>query len=242
MNDTSAMKERPPTTEVYDRREAPRTLRTRTPAASKEPRVVLNSISWNDYVRIGDVLRDRPNLRLTFDQETLEIRTTSRPHEVLKKQLAQVFETLAEELGMDLEPSGSMTFQQEGKRAFEPDECYWVKNAARIRGVEEFDPARDPPPDVVIEIEFSRSALPRMSLFAELKVPEVWRYSRGRLTIHRLKRDGNYRTSTRSGVFPQIDAREIPWLVEQCREMTFRDRRRLVRKWAQSHLEQADDE
>src|SRR5690242_257791 len=105
------MRERPPTIEVYDRREAPRPARTRIPANWKEPRVVLNCISWDDYERISNALCERPSLRLTYDQETLEIMTTSRPHEILKKLLAQVFETLAEEFEMDIEAIGSMTFQ-----------------------------------------------------------------------------------------------------------------------------------
>jgi Uma2 family endonuclease len=236
------MKERPPTLEVYDRRETPRTVSTRTPVRSKEPRVVLNCISWKDYERIGDVLRDRPNLRLTYDQETLEIMTTSPPHEILKRQVARIVEIIAEELETDLVPIGSMTFQQQGKRGFEPDECYWITNAARAREMEKFDPEAHPPPDLLIEIEFSRSALPRMSLFAALKVPEVWRYSHGRLTIHRLKRNGTYRTSTKSAAFPQIDPRRIPWLVEQCKELTFQQGTRLVRKWVQTQSGRADDD
>ena len=39
--------------------------------------------------------------------------------------------------------------------ALEPDECYWVANEARVRGRDEIDLDRDPPPDLVIEVEIT---------------------------------------------------------------------------------------
>jgi hypothetical protein len=32
-------------------------------------RLVLGGLAWNDYVRIGDILRDRPALRLMANRE-----------------------------------------------------------------------------------------------------------------------------------------------------------------------------
>jgi len=168
-------------------------------------RVLLNDVTWRDYVAFGDLLRDRPALRLTYDRGRLEIMTTSSTHERLKKWLGRFIETIAEECGVAILPGGSMTFQREDlERGFEPDECFWIANEARMRGRADYDPTRDPPPDLILEIEVTRSALNRMALFARLGVPEVWRFDGGALHVHRLQSAGGYAEAKNSPTFPAI--------------------------------------
>jgi hypothetical protein len=61
----------------------------------------------------------------------------------------------------------------------------------------------DPPPDLVIEIEISRSVLDRMEIYVALGVPEVWRCDGRTLTVEILADDG-YVESDRSPTFPNI--------------------------------------
>src|SRR5205085_2256163 len=117
-----------------------------------EQRLLLHGIKWQSYELIGAGLRDRPNLRLTYDRESLEIMTLSPEHEKLKHRMGRLLEILAEEMGLPLEPGGSMTFnQEEAGRGLEPDECFWIQNETRVRGKVRWDPAVDPPPDLVVE-------------------------------------------------------------------------------------------
>ena len=46
-----------------------------------------------------------------------------------------------------------------------------------------------PPPDLVIEIEMSRSAINKLALLASIGIPEVWRYDGNRLWLGRLTGD-----------------------------------------------------
>lgn len=78
-----------------------------------------------------------------------------------------------------------------------------------MRGRSRIVLGKDPPPDLALEIEISRSALDRMEIYARLGVPEVWRYSGRRLRVLLLKRDGSYRESRRGLSFPFLDAREL---------------------------------
>ena len=41
----------------------------------------------------------------------------------------------------------------------------------------------DPPPDLVIEVDITRSSLDKLSIYAALRVPEVWRYTDGEVEI-----------------------------------------------------------
>ena len=173
-------------------------------------RVLLSDVTWPEYLAIGEALRDRPGLRLTYDQGRLEIMTTSSTHERLKKRLGRFLETIAEECGVSILPAGNMTFQREDlKRGFEPDECFWIAHEPQMRARPDFDPTRDPPPDLTLEIEVTRSAQNRMALFARLGVPEVWRFDGTTLQVHVLRPDGTYSEEDRSPTFPSVTIADI---------------------------------
>ena len=82
----------------------------RAPWPTGEQRFLLHNISWQQYVAIGEALRDRPGLRITYDRGNLELMTTSPLHEKFKKRLARLIEVLAEEFGLAIETAGNMTF------------------------------------------------------------------------------------------------------------------------------------
>jgi hypothetical protein len=50
----------------------------------------------------------------------------------------------------------------------------------------------DPPPDLVVETEVSRSAVQRMRIYAALGVPEIWRWRKTGLIAYSLGADGKY--------------------------------------------------
>jgi Uma2 family endonuclease len=177
-------------------------------------RVILYDVPWDSYVAVGAALPDRPRLRMTFDRGTLEIMTTSPEHEKYKRRLGRLLEALVEEFGLGVEPLGNMTFRRkELERGLEPDECFWIANEPLMRAKLDWDPTRDPPPDLVLEIEISRSAMNRMSIYAALGVPEVWRCDGSTIRAHLLQPDGGWLPSDFSPTFPKIPlAGIVPFL------------------------------
>lgn len=87
-----------------------------------------------------------------------------------------------------------MTFRRQDKdRGLEPDECYWLQNWQAMCGVRDFDPLIHPAPDLVLEVDVSRSSIDRIRIFAALGVKEVWRYRRsGQLEVRVLGSQGEY--------------------------------------------------
>ena len=169
--------------------------------------IVLN-LSWQGYERIGRALQDRP-IRITYDRGRVEIMTTSNKQERFKHLIRRLLEALAEELNIEIYGAGSMTFKRKVlKKGLEPDECYWIQNEPIVRGRTDYDIESDPPPDLVLEVEISRSALNRMGIYAALKVPEVWRCNRKVLKVSRLV-DGEYQIVPRSLAFPFLDPAAI---------------------------------
>src|SRR6185503_3511637 len=97
-----------------------------SPPHAGEQRVLINRVSWKDYVIARDVF-DQPGLRMTYCEGSLEIMSPSFGHEVDKKSIARLVETYAFLRRLRLNGYGSTTFRSEAKeRGAEPDECYCI--------------------------------------------------------------------------------------------------------------------
>jgi Uma2 family endonuclease len=135
-----------------------------------------SGIDWPTYVAYYDSLGER-HIRVTYADGEMEVMTVSGKHERGKTLLARLIEALFDELELDAEGAGSMTFRREDlQRAIEPDECYWIQHEPLIRDREDCNPECDPPPDLGLEVDITRSSMDRMEIYAKLKVPEVWRW------------------------------------------------------------------
>ncbi len=98
-------------------------------------------------------------------------------------------------------------------QGIEPDQCLYIKNEARIRGKKRLDLTVDPPPDLALEIDITSRT--HLNIYEGLKVPELWRFEKGKLQINIL-RDGHYIESSESFNFPTIPLMEvIPQYLEQ---------------------------
>src|SRR5215210_793634 len=180
-----------------------------TVQAPAEQRLVLWDVGWKGYLALLDVVGDR-RIRITYDRGNVELMTTSPLHEFSKTILARLIEILSYELDLDIRSGGSFTFKREDlDRGLEPDECYWFRNEPLIRTKMELDFALDPPPDLVIEVEISRSLLNRMGILAAWGVPEIWRFDESAILVHHLQADGHYALRTESLSFPWLPMTEM---------------------------------
>ena len=128
---------------------------------------------------------------------------------------------MLDECAGDWEPYGSTTFTSpEMAAGIEPDHCFYIQNAARMVGKQRVDLATDPPPDLAIEIDVTSGQKPgfltnysgnkidfisetRFLAFAALGVPELWRYSDGKLEIF-VFHSGVYLPVETSPTFPNL--------------------------------------
>jgi Uma2 family endonuclease len=169
-----------------------------------EQRLFLSGVDWSTYDGLLHQLDGR-HLRLTYLEGDLEIMTVSPEHERAKKLIARFLEALTEELDIPILSLGNTTYRREdAARGLEPDECWYLQHEALMRDKTEIDLATDPPPDLVIELEISRSVLDRLEIYAALGVPEVWRFDGQALHICVLDADGTYTETDRSPTFPKL--------------------------------------
>jgi len=175
---------------------------------------VLNA-SWEAYVAIGELFRDQP-IRMNYDRGRLEIMTVSHEHEWIKKLLSRMLEVLTLELRIRIHSGGSTTFRREElDRGIEPDDCYWIEHEEQMRCKATFDPDIDPPPDLALEVEVSRSVLNRLGIFAALGIPEIWRYDGQSIQVLLLSSDGTYQPSSVSKALPMVPVGELARFLEK---------------------------
>jgi Uma2 family endonuclease len=180
-----------------------------TIASPAEQRLRLSDIPWETFVTYSDGLGPR-HVRVTYDRGEMEVTTLSSRHENRKKWLSRLVEALTEEMEIDIASFGSMTCRREDLlRGLEPDDCYWIKHEPQVRGREELNLETDPPPDLALEIEISRSTLNRLAIYAALRVPEVWRFDGETLRVVILTSRETYRPSNRSKAFPFLPLNEF---------------------------------
>jgi Uma2 family endonuclease len=195
-------------------------------------RVILRHVSWETYECLLAEHEQCSSPRFTYDRGVLEIMSPSIKHERLNRSIATICEVIAEEWHIELDNTGSTTFKREDlARGFEPDSCFYVQNVERVRERDQIDLTVDPPPDLVIEIDISSSSLDRFPIFANIGVPEVWRYDGTRLTIFTL-RDGAYQEGAVSAVFPGVTSPIISQFMAESRTMPHTAWLRRVRAWA----------
>jgi Uma2 family endonuclease len=196
-----------------------------------EQRFVLWDADWETYESMLEAVGDRP-VRLTYDRGKLELMTLSLGHERCAEILGQMIVVLTDELDMPRLSGGSTTFKSKDlDRGLEPDKCFYLVNEHLVRAKDEIDLDVDPPPDVAIEIDISRSSLNRMGIYAAIRVAEVWRYDGETLTIFRLDDQGKYQQVECSGFFPFLTAKDLADFLKRRHELGESGLLRAFREW-----------
>jgi Uma2 family endonuclease len=181
-----------------------------TVAAPAEQRLLLYGVDWQTYTRLLRAFGVRPAVRLTYDRGALEIMTLSHEHESLVHFLGRLVVALTEELRLPIKGGRSTTFRRRRRqRGLEADESYWIASEPAVRGKDQIDLRTDPPPDLALEVDVSRSSLNRLAIYASLGVPEIWRLEGRAVVCYLLGPGGRYVTSAVSRAFPRLSVADL---------------------------------
>ncbi len=197
-----------------------------------EQRIVLWNVSWETYERILADHEQSSAPRFTYDKGVLEIVSPLPEHERSKWAVSRLAEMAAEAMRIEFDELGSTTFRREDfQRGFEPDSCFYLQNEASVRNKDRIDLLIDPPPDLVIEIDLTHDSLIKLPIYAQFRVPEVWRYHGVVLEI--LVLDGDrYVQRNESTVLPGVTAEALTRLVAEAKGSSRNAWLRRVRAWA----------
>jgi Uma2 family endonuclease len=193
-------------------------------------------MSWDDYETVLRIVGNRP-IRVTYDGDALEIISPSRAHAKERWLLGRFVDILTEELEIPCLCLGSTTWREKRvNRGLEPDDCFYLGADAEELCDRGINLKVDPPPDLAIEIEISRSALDRVEIYAALGIPELWRFNGQVLRVARLQKNGAYRKAAKSRTFPFLPLDEVGRLVTMGTTMVHSRWARLVREWVRKDL------
>jgi Uma2 family endonuclease len=178
----------------------------------------LSGVDWRTYSRLLRAFAERPGIRLTYDRGELEIMSPTLEHDDGRVLGTFVF-VLTEELGLPLKHGGSTTLRRRlRRRGIEADECFWIANAHRMAGRRRLDLRIDPPPDLAIEVDVTHSSLNRLSIYAALGVPEIWRLDGDALTFYVLGPGPAYQIVATSQSFPLVAPADLLRFLQLARQ------------------------
>jgi Uma2 family endonuclease len=208
-----------------------------TTATRSSQRVILQNISWQTFESILAEMGDNRATRLAYDRGILEIMTPLMPHEHNKRLIEKLIDNLAEELNLNLKSTGSVTCKrQDLLRGVEPDSSFYIQNEPVMRQKQNLDLTQDPPPDLVIEVDYTSSSIDRMPIYLALGIPEVWRYDEPVMQIYQL-REGVYVACDVSPTFANLPlTTEIPRFLQESLNIGEIPMIRSFRGWVRQQL------
>jgi Uma2 family endonuclease len=211
------------------------TLQLRQMVVYPGQQIQLQDVDWAEFEAIVAELGDRRASRIAYFDRTLEIRMPLPKHEKAKVLIGDMVKILLEELDVDAECFGSTTFKRKDLGVgVEPDDCFYIQNAARMIGVERLDLTIDPPPDLVIDVDVTSKT--GLEVYRQLGVPEVWRFENGILRISVLDR-GVYQETETSVQFPNLPiAQKVSEAMIDGQTIGRSKVLRAFRGWVRSHL------
>ncbi|MEH2374483.1 Uma2 family endonuclease [Nostoc sp.] len=203
---------------------------------SAENRVLLQNISWQTFKTMLAEMGSERNSRFAYDNGTIEIITPQMPHENSNRVIEAFVGVLCQELGWEIKRAGSLTLTRDDlQKGAEPDSSYYIQNEALVREQENIDLAIDPPPDLVLEVEYSRSAIDKLRLYAAIAVPEFWRYNGSVLRVYTLA-GGQYLEVQTSPTFAPVSVKEIPRFIAEAKKNGEIATTRAFRAWVQQNI------
>lgn len=158
-----------------------------------------SGVSWEQFVRFCRTKRN--GQRVTYLDGQLEVTSPGARHESVKSIIGHVFERYVYELRIRTRATGSWLQRVKARGiGIEPDESYV------------FTPGRRTRCDLAIEVIATSGSTRKLEVYRRLRVPEVWFWIRGRITIYRLGPLG-YAEVARSQFVPALDPRLLERLL-----------------------------
>ena len=186
-----------------------------------EAPTVLRGVTYGMYVRLRKDPRN-DHFRMTYYDGTLELMSPEYAHERPCQLLGLLVRAVAAVLKIPHLGSGSTTIRR-GERTLpkgkgkEPDQGFYFAHLGAIAGKDRINLDVDPPPDLWIEVDNRGSSKGRLPVYAELGVPEAWRYRArsGKLWFGRLE-SGSYISIDRSLSLPMLTPELVRFALAQC--------------------------
>jgi Uma2 family endonuclease len=197
----------------------------------------IQGVTWDDYVRFDNYRteRNRDGMKITYLKGVLEFTPPSFYHERIAGRIAECVKFLGDYCDLEYVFGGNTTFaKKEIDAGLEPDGCFYIKNWEAVVDAKDIDLGVHPPPDLAIEVDRYSSSLDKFSIYADLGVPEIWRFDPS-LAVTFLERmpNGEYRAVAKSVNLPMLTSDNLTEFLNLSHRGD-RTSRRAIAAWAAS--------
>lgn len=178
-----------------------------------EERMIICGLSWERYLGLDKAAGDdRPGPRFYYLDGDLEMLTTSREHERIKKWIGDFLADYFMEIGSDVFPQGQATLRNALLKAgAEPDDAWCLGEEKEF-------------PDLVLEIALTSGGVSKLEVYRRFEIPEVWIWRENKLEVYSLSEGGQYELTPKISLLPKLDTS----LIERCVA---------IRSWRQARVE-----
>lgn len=206
--------------------------------APAEQRLTLYQVSWETYEKLLEAFGEHRAARLTYDQGILEFMVPLEAHENPSDLIGDFVKILTIESGLNIKSLASTTLKRDDlQKGAEPDKCYYIPNEPLVRG-RTVDISQYPPPDLVVEVDITHTDIDKNALYAQMGVPEFWRFNGEVLKIYQLHQQAYQEVDT-SPTFPWVSMEIFYHFLEQCKVQGEANANRELRTWVQSTQQQS---
>lgn len=195
-------------------------------------KLIMQGISWDFYEQLLKDFECSNALHFAFDNEILEVEVPLFKHERPTEILRDLVTNICIEKEINTLNAGKTTFRQRAKsKGVEPDSCFYIKNEPKVRGLLDLDLKKNPPPDLVIEVDITSPSLNKMPIYASLGVSEVWLYKGEKVEFFKLIGE-KYNPITNSLALPFLSAEKATAFLQNGLKDSFNKWIKEVRNWA----------
>jgi len=168
--------------------------------------ISVQNVSWQDFETLLTELPEKRSTRIAYYRGTLEIMSPLASHERPHRIIGYIVTAILDAQERDWDDFGSTTLKRPQIAGVEPDTCFYIQNAAQVRGCTHMDLSTYPPPDLAIESDVTSKTT--LDAYTALRVPEVWIYRSQQLKLYVLQESGYVETSI-SPIFPDLAIAEL---------------------------------
>jgi Uma2 family endonuclease len=177
--------------------------------------VVRLPATWQEYQSLCDQRGDGSIPRLKYRDGEVLLMSPLPIHGRDAHLMASIAITLLDHDEREYDAFTPVTMTVPEESGIKPDYCFYIDNWPAVSGKKRIDWQKDPPPDLVIEIDVTSYS--EVQDYLPYSVPEVWLYKNQKISIYQLQDDA-YQLQTHSRYFPDFD---LPSAVDRCVKIAY---------------------
>jgi Uma2 family endonuclease len=202
-----------------------------------EHRIVLEKITWQKFEQLLTEMGTERSTRFTYDRGRLELMTPLEVHDRCCKLIQSLILVLVDELNQSVKSEFTCLLKHPGLgQAVEPDAGYYFNRPPEVSTIEML-------PDLIQETLIGKVAIDRLSIYANLRIPEIWQYAvepgkeffEGRLQVYHLEND-RYTASQVSLALPFLPAARVMEFLQQSEALGLVQALQLLRAWTHDRI------